>query len=198
MQPQFFTPVQFREWLEKNHDKETEILIGFYKKGTGKENMNWVQSVEQALCFGWIDGRTQRIDEEAFCIRFTPRKPNSIWSNVNIAHVERLTKLGLMHHAGIKAFELRKPEKSGVYSFENPDNNGLLEESIIAFKKHKKAWAWFTKQIPSYQKTAGHWVESAKQDITKQKRLQQLIESSEKDEFAPPFKWAKQAPKNKK
>lgn len=195
MQPQFFTPETFRKWLEKNHDKETEVVVGFYKKGTGKVNMTWVQSVEQALCFGWIDGRTQRIDEETFCIRFTPRKPNSIWSNVNIAHVERLTKLGLMQLPGIKAFEERKPEKSGIYSFENPDNKGLSEDSIKQFKHHKKAWQWFSSQAPSYQKTAGFWVESAKQEATRQKRLQQLIQSSEEELVAPPFRYGRNKPK---
>ncbi len=195
MNPHFFTPAQFRKWLEKNHDKETEIIVGFYKKGTGKENMTWTESVEQALCFGWIDAVRRGIDEESYTIRFTRRKPNSIWSNVNIAHVERLTKLGLMQPAGIKAFEARKPEKSGIYAFEKPDNNGLLEENINRFKKNKKAWEWFSRQTPSYQKTAGHWVESAKQDATKEKRLAQLMESSEKGELAPPFRWSKQAPK---
>lgn len=195
MKPNFFTPQQFRKWLEKNHDKETEIIIGFYKKGTGKENMTWTESVEQALCFGWIDAVRRGIDEESYQIRFTKRKPNSIWSNINIAHVERLKKEGLMQPAGIKAYEARKAEKSGIYAFEKPDNKGLLDENIKLFKKNKKAWDWFDKQAPSYKKTAGHWVESAKQDATKQKRLEQLIESSANGEVAPPYRWSKQKPK---
>lgn len=192
MHPHFFTPVEFRKWLEKNHDKETEVLIGFYKKGTGKENMTWTESVEQALCFGWIDAVRRGVDDESYTIRFTRRKPNSIWSNINIAHIERLTKLGLMHPAGIKAYEARKPEKSGIYSFEKLDNNGLLEDNIKLFKKNKKAWDWFSKQAPSYQKTAGHWVESAKQQATKEKRLAVLMESSANEELAPPYRWGKQ------
>ena len=157
--------------------------------------MTWVESVEQALCFGWIDGRTKRIDEEAFCIRFTPRKPNSIWSNVNIAHIERLTKLGLMQPAGIKAYQARKPEKTGIYAFENRENAGLSEENIKLFKKNKKAWEWFSKQAATYQKTAGHWVETAKQQVTKEKRMAQLIESSANGLVAPPFRYGKNKPK---
>lgn len=190
VQPQFLTPAQFRKWLEKNHDKETELLVGFYKKGTGKENMTWTESVEQALCFGWIDAVRRSIDEESYSIRFTRRKPTSIWSNVNIAHVERLAKLGLMHPAGIKAYEARKPEKSGIYSFEDPNNKGLSEERIKIVKKNKKAWEWFSKQAPSFQKTAGHWVETAKQEVTKEKRLQVLIECAERGEPPPPYRYA--------
>jgi uncharacterized protein YdeI (YjbR/CyaY-like superfamily) len=190
MKPQFFTPKEFRKWLEKNHDKETEIHIGYYKKGTGKENMTWPESVEQALCFGWIDGVRRSIDDEAYTIRFTKRKPNSIWSNINIAHVERLTKLGLMQPAGLKVFEARKPEKSGIYSFEKPDNKGLSEESLVLVKKNKKAWVWFSKQAPSFQKTAGHWVESAKQQATRDKRLTELIANAAKGEPPSPYKYS--------
>jgi uncharacterized protein YdeI (YjbR/CyaY-like superfamily) len=190
MKPQFFTPKEFRKWLEKNHDKETEIHIGYYKKGTGKENMTWTESVEQALCFGWIDGVRRSIDDEAYTIRFTKRKPNSIWSNINIAHVERLTKLGLMEPAGIKAYEARKPEKSGIYSFEKPDNKGLSEESLVLVKKNKKAWEWFSKQAPSFQRTAGHWVESAKQQATRDKRLTELIANAAKGEPPSPYKYS--------
>lgn len=194
MQPQFFTPAQFRKWLEKNHDKETELLVGFYKKGTGKENMSWTESVEQALCFGWIDGVRRSAGDESYTIRFTPRKANSIWSNVNIAHIERLTKLGLMQPAGIKAYELRKPEKSGIYAFEK-ENPGLGPENIKLFKKNKTAWEWFNRQTPGYQKTAGNWVESAKQEVTRQKRMANLITAAEKGEFVAHFKWASSKPK---
>ena len=190
MEPKFLTPKEFRKWLEKNHDKETELLVGFYKKGTGKENMTWTESVEQALCFGWIDAVRKSIDAEAYTIRFTRRKTSSIWSNINIAHVERLTKLGLMQPAGLKAYEARKPEKSGIYSFEIPDNKGLSDANVARVKKNKKAWEWFSMQAPSFQRTAGHWVESAKQETTREKRLAELIANAEKGEPPSPYKYA--------
>ena len=165
-------------------------MVGFYKKGTGKENMTWPESVEQALCFGWIDAVRKSIDDEAYTIRFTRRKPTSIWSNVNIAHVERLTKLGLMMPAGIKAYEARKPEKTGIYSFEKPDNKGLSDESLELVKKNKKAWEWFSKQAPGFQKTTGHWVESAKQQATRERRLAELIANAAKGEPPSPYKYS--------
>lgn len=179
MSPIFFkNPAEFRAWLDKNHSTETVLLVGFYKKGSGKQNMTWSESVDQALCFGWIDGVRKSIDGESYCIRFTPRKPTSVWSAVNIKKVEELTKQGLMQRAGLDIFNKRKVEKSGIYSFEK-DAKSLPESLESAFKANKKAWDYFTAQPPSYKKTTIHWVISAKQQSTQLSRLGKLIEVSE-------------------
>ena len=179
MVPAFFeTQHHFRQWLEKNHDKVTELLVGFYKIGSGKPSITWPQSVDQAICFGWIDGIRKTIDHESYCIRFTPRKPNSNWSAINIQKVEEMNKLGLMYPAGIAAFEKRRELKSEVYSYENkPERLSSHDEEL--FKLHPKSWAFFQSQPPSYQRTAIYWVMSAKQEPTQQKRLNELIADSE-------------------
>jgi uncharacterized protein YdeI (YjbR/CyaY-like superfamily) len=138
----------FRKWLESNHEIETELIVGFYKVDSGKPSMNWPQSVDQALCFGWIDGVRKSIDKESYSIRFTPRRTTSNWSAINIQKVGELTKAGLMTPAGLKAFNQRKESKSGIYSYENdtlfPDSNFEVQ-----FSKNKKAWDFFMKQAPS-------------------------------------------------
>lgn len=181
MAPKFFkTPADFRKWLEKNHEKEQELQVGFYKKYTGKPSITWPQSVDQALCFGWIDGVRNGIDEESYMIRFTPRRAGSIWSAINIRKVEELTAAGLMKPAGIAAFERRKDHKSKVYSFEQKHEDLVLPPAFEKeFKKNKKAWAFFKSAVPSYKKPAIWWVISAKQETTQLKRLQTLIEDSE-------------------
>ncbi|WP_294304154.1 YdeI family protein [uncultured Chryseobacterium sp.] len=179
MKPTFFpTPQEFRQWLEKNHQTEKELLVGFYKVGTGKPSMTWPESVEQALCFGWIDGVRRSIDEESYSIRFTPRKPTSIWSAVNIRKIEELTKTGLMTEAGLKAFELRKEERSAIYSHEK-EAASLSPEFEDLFKANKKAWEFFITQAPSYQKVMRHWIMSAKQEKTRASRLEKTIRESE-------------------
>jgi uncharacterized protein YdeI (YjbR/CyaY-like superfamily) len=176
--PAFFpTQSRFRKWLEKNHDKSKELLVGFYKVNSGKQSITWSESVDGALCFGWIDGFRKSIDKESYYIRFTPRKSTSIWSAINIKKVEALTQKGLMYPAGIEAFAKRKENKSRIYSYEKePEilSNGFLKK----FKANKKAWNYFQSMAPSYQKTAIHWVMNAKQEITKTKRLDELINDS--------------------
>lgn len=179
MNPVYFNNQdEFREWLEKNHNRATEIIVGYYKVGTSKHNMTWSQSVDQAICFGWIDGIRRSIDDEKYCIRFTPRKPTSNWSKVNIKKVEELKKQGLMKKPGLEAFNNRKDSKSGIYSFENEitklDSN--FEE---IFKANKNAWTFFIKQAPSYQKTRIYWVMSARQETTRIARLNKLITASD-------------------
>ena len=174
----FATQQDFRNWLENNYDKESELLVGFYKVGTGKPSLTWPQSVDQALCFGWIDGIRKSVDEESYCIRFTPRKPRSTWSAINIRKVEEMIKLELMHPAGLAAFEKRNDLKSGIYSYENKPER-LTSEHELLFKSHVKAWAFFQLQPSSYQRTAIYWVMSAKQEPTIQKRLAELIADSE-------------------
>jgi uncharacterized protein YdeI (YjbR/CyaY-like superfamily) len=174
----FNTPHEFRQWLKENHHTEKELLVGFYKVGTKKPSMTWSESVDQALCFGWIDGVRKSIDEESYSIRSTPRKPTSIWSAVNIKKMEELTKAGLMTEAGQKAFELRKEEKSAIYSHEK----GLATldpELEKQFKANPKAWDFFGKQAPSYRKVMLHWIMSAKQEKTRLSRLEKTIRESE-------------------
>jgi uncharacterized protein YdeI (YjbR/CyaY-like superfamily) len=179
MTPIFF-PTQhvFREWLEKNHDKETELLVGFYKVNSGKPSMNWSQSVDEALCFGWIDGVRRSVDAESYSIRFTPRKPKSIWSAVNIAKVAELTEKGLMQSAGITAFEKRQETKSKIYAYEN-ETKELSNQFEEKFKANKTAWNFFKSQAPSYKKTMIYWIMTAKQDATKLARLEKTIAESE-------------------
>jgi uncharacterized protein YdeI (YjbR/CyaY-like superfamily) len=167
----------FRKWLESNYEKETELVVGFYKVDSGKPSMNWSQSVDQALCFGWIDGVRRSIDKESYCIRFTPRRSNSNWSAVNINKVEVLTKAGLMKPAGLKAFGLRKEDKSEIYSYENED---VFLDSNYAnqFKADKIAWDFFIKQAPSYKKAVTQWIMSAKQEKTRLSRLEKTIKES--------------------
>jgi len=140
----FPTPQDFRNWLKKNHKTEQELLVGFYKVSTKKPSITWSESVDQALCFGWIDGVRKSIDEESYSIRFTPRKSISIWSVVNIKKIEELTKAGLMQEAGLEAFKLRKEEKSGIYSHEKEPAK-LTSDYEKQFKVNKKAWEFFEK-----------------------------------------------------
>jgi uncharacterized protein YdeI (YjbR/CyaY-like superfamily) len=178
MTPIFFiSPAAFRAWLEENHNHEKEVLVGFYKVASGKQNMTWSQSVDEAICFGWIDGIRKSVDDISYCIRFTPRNPSSIWSAVNIKKVEELTRQGLMQPAGIKAFSNRNEEKSKIYSFES-GNKAFTDRYVSLFKSNKKAWEFFTKQAPSYQKTTIHWIMSAKQEATQLSRLEKTIAES--------------------
>ncbi|MFZ4724956.1 MAG: YdeI/OmpD-associated family protein [Paludibacter sp.] len=179
MNPVFFkNQAEFRNWLEENHLKEPELIVGFYKVNSLKHNMTWSQSVDQALCFGWIDSVRKSIDEESYCIRFTPRKSTSIWSEINIKKVEELSKLGLMQPAGLEIFNNRKVENSMKYSFENDSKEfpDIFEE---LFMQNQKAWIFFLSQTPSYKKTVIHWILSPKQESSKLSRLNKVIVDSE-------------------
>ena len=175
----FAKPADFRKWLEKNHDKVPELLVGFYKKGSGKPSMTWPESVDEALCFGWIDGVRRRIDDERYSIRFTPRRPRSIWSNVNTRRVAELTKQGRMHPAGIEAFKARDAKRSGIYSFEQRERNQKLDAAHEAkLRANRKAWTFFQAQPPGYRRLASLWVMSAKKEETQLRRLAVLIADS--------------------
>ncbi|HRI01337.1 MAG TPA: YdeI/OmpD-associated family protein [Saprospiraceae bacterium] len=179
IQPVFFeSEKEFRKWLEKNHQKASEIFVGFYKLHTGKPSLSWSESVDQALCFGWIDGVRKSIDEDSYQIRFTPRKKSSIWSKINIEKVERLIQLGQMTEKGIEAYQYRTEEKSKVYSFEKKDVT-FSQEYESEFKANKSAYAYFQSLAAAYKKSSIHWVMSAKQTTTQQKRLKELIAYSE-------------------
>lgn len=178
-EPKFFSSRQaFRKWLEKNHDKKGELLVGFYKVGSGRPSMTWSESVDQALCFGWIDGVRKSLGDDSYTIRFSPRRPNSIWSSINIKKVDELKKKGLMHDNGLAAFEKRDEKKSAIYEYENrPKELGPELES--KFKKNKVAWAYFASQPPWYRRIGAHYVMSAKQEKTRVTRLDRLILASE-------------------
>jgi uncharacterized protein YdeI (YjbR/CyaY-like superfamily) len=169
---------EFRKWLDKNHKKETELLVGFYKINSGKPSMTWSQSVDEALCFGWIDGVRRSIDKDSYQIRFTQRKPTSIWSAVNIKKIEELTKQGLMQPAGLVSFENRKENKSKIYSYENEEIKFSSEFEKL-FKVNKIAWDYFQSLAASYRKPSTNWVMSAKQEATRIKRLNELIADSQ-------------------
>jgi len=175
----FPTQSDFRDWLKKNHKKKAELLVGFYKVDSGKPSMTWSQSVDQALCFGWIDGVRRSVDKESYSIRFTPRIKTSIWSAINIKKVEELTRLGLMQPAGLDIFGHRKEHKSRIYSLENKAKS-LARRFENRFKSNKEAWKFFIAQPPSYRKVMLHYIMSAKLEPTRLKRLERVIAESEK------------------
>jgi len=190
--PTFFpTPDSFRKWLTENNDNETELWVGFYKKATKKPSVTWPESVDQALCFGWIDGIRKRIDEEAYMIRFTPRRSNSHWSTVNIARMKELRKNGLVIDAGISAWEKRTPDRTAKASHEQ--NEVILNPKYeLQIRKDKQAAEFFFEKLaPSYRKQTVWWVMSAKKEETRLRRLEVLIKSSKNGEFVPPLRWNK-------
>jgi uncharacterized protein YdeI (YjbR/CyaY-like superfamily) len=172
----FASPAEFRTWLEAHHATEKEVLVGYHKKDTGKPSMTWPESVDEALCFGWIDGIRRRVDDERYTIRFTPRKPKSNWSNVNIKRVAELKRLGRMKPAGLKAFDERDTKRE--YSYEETRSRAFTPEQEKQFRKNKKAWAFFEAQPPGYRKTLIYWVTSAKKEETQASRLEKLIAES--------------------
>ncbi|MDP8979031.1 MAG: YdeI/OmpD-associated family protein [Acidobacteriota bacterium] len=179
MKPTFFaTPAALRGWLEKQHDQKLELWVGFHKKGSRKPSITWPESVDEDLCFGWIDGVRKRIDDSSYVIRFTPRKRGSIWSSVNVKRVEELTGLGRMRPEGIRAFEDRKESKSGIYSYEQKTDSRLAEEDEKWFRANRKAWEFFQAQAPSYRRLMIWRVISAKKVETRKKRLEALIGES--------------------
>jgi uncharacterized protein YdeI (YjbR/CyaY-like superfamily) len=191
LKPKFFKDQkELRTWFEKNHDKKKEIWVGFYKKDSGKANFTWSQSVDQALCFGWIDGIRKSIDEESYMIRFTPRNPKSNWSAINIKKINELTKLGLMLPSGIEAFKKREDKRSEVYSFEQ-NKVKLSKKYELKFKSNKEAWKFFQSLPPSTKKPSIWWVMSAKKEETQLRRLEILIKSSEKQAKIPPLRIGK-------
>ena len=180
MKPEFFqTPADFGTWLEKNHATATELWVGFYKKDSGKPSITWPESVDQALCFGWIDGIRKGVDEISYQIRFTPRRRGSIWSAINITRAKELVRQKQMRPTGLKAFAARIENKSGIYSYEQRTTE--LEEPYATYlKKNKAASNFFKKQPPSYRKMIGWWIISAKKEETRMARLAKLISESAK------------------
>jgi uncharacterized protein YdeI (YjbR/CyaY-like superfamily) len=174
----FATSDEFRAWLEKHHATATEVLVGFHKKSTGRPSMTWTESVREALCFGWIDGIRRSLGDEGYTIRFTPRKPRSNWSSLNVRHVEELIREERMTPAGLAAYEARTPERTGVYAFEQRHAARLEREQEERFRADPKAWEFFQAQPASYRQTAIFWVVSAKREETRARRLRALIADS--------------------
>jgi uncharacterized protein YdeI (YjbR/CyaY-like superfamily) len=172
----FSSPQDFYDWLEQNHETADEVYVGFFKQHTGKRAMSWSEAVDQALCFGWIDTRTNAIDEDRYMQRFTPRRPGSNWSKINVEKVAKLKEAGLMRPAGLAAFERRSDDKTGVYSFENTTELALEYDAQL--RSNKAAAEYFDSRPPWYRRTAIHLVMSAKREETRLRRLAQLIEDS--------------------
>jgi uncharacterized protein YdeI (YjbR/CyaY-like superfamily) len=180
LKPQFFqTSADFRIWLKRNHATATQLWVGFYKKDSGKPSITWPESVDQALCFGWIDGIRKRVDKSSYQIRFTPRRRGSIWSAINIKRATELVRQKQMRPAGIKAFAARIENKSGIYSYEQRSAE-LNELYARQLKKNKAAWNFFRTQPQSYRKMIGWWIISAKKQETRMARLAKLISESAK------------------
>jgi uncharacterized protein YdeI (YjbR/CyaY-like superfamily) len=186
--PLFFAdPEQWRRWLEKHHATATEVWVGLHKMASGLPSITWPEAVDEALCFGWIDGVRKSIDDTSYKNRFTPRRTGSNWSAVNIRRVRELIDLGRMHPAGLKPFEARKEEKSGVYSYEQRHLAQLEPAHERKLRANKKAWSYFQASPPSYRQAAIWWVVSAKREETRVRRLQQLISHSEQGRTVPPL-----------
>jgi len=175
----FRTPADFRTWLEKNHPTATEVWVGFYKKDSGKPSITWPESVDEALCFGWIDGIRKRVDEIRYQIRFTPRRQGSVWSATNIKRAKELTLERRMRPTGLSAFAARIENKSGIYSYEQRSTE-LGQPYAKLLKKNKSASNFFEKQPPSYRKMIGWWIISANKEETRMARLGKLINESAK------------------
>lgn len=189
MKPTFFSSSPaWRAWLEEHHAEAPELWVGFYKKGSRKPSITWPESVDGALCFGWIDGVRKSLDEISYVIRFTPRRPRSIWSAVNIKRVRALKKMGLVQPAGLKAFQQRTGEHSEIYSYEQRKRAKLSAADEKEFRARKKAWSFFQSRPPWYRRTTSWWVVSAKKEETRRKRLAKLIDDSEHGRSIGPLK----------
>jgi uncharacterized protein YdeI (YjbR/CyaY-like superfamily) len=189
MEPTFFaTPADFRTWLERHHESQSELIVGFHKRGSGRPSIGWPDAVGQALCFGWIDGVRRRINDSSYSIRFTPRKARSTWSAVNIKRMKELVEEGLVAPAGLAAFERRADDRTAIYSYEQRKAARLEPDQERRLRTDERAWAFFEAQPPSYRRAAIHWVTSAKKPETRERRLTQLIECSAAGRTVPPLR----------
>ena len=191
MDPIFFeTPADFRAWLAENHATADHLLAGFHKKGSGRRSITWPEAVDEALCYGWIDGVRKGIDAGSYTIRFTPRKKGSVWSTVNVNRVRALAELGHMQPTGLAAFEARKEDRSGIYSHEQGEVE-MPEPYLGLLREDAAAWEFYEKQPASYRKAVNWWVVSAKKDETRRRRLDSLVACSARAERVPQFTWKK-------
>jgi uncharacterized protein YdeI (YjbR/CyaY-like superfamily) len=179
VKPRFFaSPEKFRAWLAKNHAKSPELLVGFHKKGTGRPSIDWPQSVDEALCFGWIDGIRRSLGAESYTIRFTPRRARSVWSSINIRRVKVLTREGRMSAAGLAAFKRRSRDRSAIYAYEQRASAKLTPAEMRAFKASGQAWENFSKLAPSYRQKILYWITSSRKPATRVSRLARIIAAS--------------------
>ena len=179
MEPTFFaTPADFRAWLERHHADRRELMVGFHKKGSRKPSITWPESVDEALCFGWIDGVRRSLGDDAYTIRLTPRQARSTWSAVNVRRAKELIEEGRMTPAGLTAFEARADDRTAVYSYEQRRHAAFDSDQERRFRAVPEAWQWFQARPPSYRRAAIHWVTSAKRPETRERRLRALIEDS--------------------
>lgn len=178
--PAFFfaSSAAFRAWLEKHYATQLELIVGFYKKSAARAGLTYAEAVDEALCFGWIDGIVRRIDDVSYSHRFTPRKAGSIWSNANVRHLARLEAAGKVHPAGRAAFAVRSAARTGVYAFEARNTARLPPPLARTFRANRAAWTFFAAQPPGYRRLMTFWVVSAKQPVTRERRLQRLIAAS--------------------
>jgi uncharacterized protein YdeI (YjbR/CyaY-like superfamily) len=187
VKPRFFkSSAELREWLERHHARASELQVGFYKKTSSRTGVGYKEALDEALCFGWIDGVRRAVDDERYTIRFTARRPGSVWSVVNTKRAQELIEQGLMRPAGRAAFESRDVEKTKRYSYERETSN-LDREYQRRFESNRKAWAFFGSRPPGYRKLAIHWVMSAKREETRERRLAELIDCSARGEKPRPF-----------
>ena len=188
---QFFPSAdELREWFDANHETADELWLGYWKKGTGRSSVTWTLAVDEALCVGWIDGVLQRIDDERHAQRFTPRRKGSNWSAINVAKVGRLIDEGRMRPAGLRAFEARTPERTGVYSYER-EVEPFTDDELARFRANATAWADWERRPPSYRRGATAWVTSAKQAATRERRMDTLIEDSSAGRLIKPMRVAR-------
>jgi uncharacterized protein YdeI (YjbR/CyaY-like superfamily) len=172
----FASPAEFRRWLAKHHGTATELWVGFHRKATGRPSLTWPESVAEALCVGWIDGIRKRVDDTRYAIRFTPRKPTSTWSAVNVKLMEELLAAGRVQPAGLRAWEQRAEARTGIYAYEQREHAALTAADERAFRRHRAAWEYWQSRAPGLRKTMAWWVVSAKKPETRAKRLASLIE----------------------
>lgn len=183
----FKTQADLRKWFEKNHLKESELVVGFYRKSTGKKSITWPEAVDEALCFGWIDSIRRKVDAESYSNRFTPRKARSNWSNVNIKRIKELMEAGLVKDAGKEAFGKWDSEKAPTASYEQAQIS-FPSSFLKQFKANKKAWTYFKEQTNSYKRTATWWVISAKREETRENRLKILIRDCDDGIYIKPLR----------
>jgi len=188
MEAQFFdTAADLRSWFERHHETAPELFVGYWKKGSGQTGVTHPEAIEQALCFGWIDSIGRSIDDRRYQVRFTPRRKGSVWSKVNVAKIAELTERGLMHPAGLRAFEQRRADRVAVYSYEQPADAVFDRGQIDRFREEPVAWEWFSAQSASYRRSAVHWVVTAKRAETRERRLVRLIADSAAGRKVPPL-----------
>lgn len=192
-EPIFFeTPAELRDWLDAHHETADELIVGAWKKSTGKPSLTWPEIVEEELCVGWIDSIRRGVPGDGWTIRLTPRRKGSIWSAVNVAKVAELRTAGRMRPAGEAAFAARRDDRTAIYSFEQDGDPELAPDEESRFRANEAAWAWFSARAPSFRKQALHWVISPKKAETRERRLATLIEDSAAGRPIKPMIWGKE------